>query len=394
VHAPQAWPLRVQVRRGIRRILRAAHPVDVVHLRMADVGSMAAAEAAAELGIPTVLTLAPDPHALIRSRERAGTLTREGFGAADLAEHLVFRDRLLRDLAARADHLVLFPRPALRTDLETLLGVDLADPTVRATVVAEGVDLDAREPVRADPAPLRDLDAVLAALSPERRHLPLALTVGRLHPVKGMATLVRTWAGDPALRSACNLLVVGGDLDAPTDDEAGELAAIRAALDGEDAAGQGLLLAGHRPNPVVRRWMAAVRAGRPGLAAPGGVYVSASLKEEFGIAIIEAMASGLFVVAPSAGGPATYVEDGVTGILVDTTCADALASGIRTALALASDPTAIERAEAARTGLRERFSIRTMAAALDDVYRTVAAGSRDQDSGWLPAGVATGRTPR
>jgi glycosyltransferase involved in cell wall biosynthesis len=165
-------------------------------------------------------------------------------------------------------------------------------------------------------------------------------------------------------------------------------------VDGEDAAGQGLLLAGHRPNPVVRRWMAAVRAGRPGLAAAGGVYVSASLKEEFGIAIIEAMASGLLVVAPSAGGPATYVEDGVTGILVDTTCADALASGIRTALALASDPTAIDRAEAARTSLRERFSIRTMAAALDDVYRAVTAVFQDEDSGWLPVGVATGRTPQ
>ena len=35
-----------------------------IHLRMADVGSMAAAEVAAELDIPVVLTLAPDPQAL------------------------------------------------------------------------------------------------------------------------------------------------------------------------------------------------------------------------------------------------------------------------------------------------------------------------------------------
>ena len=70
VHAADAWPLRVVARRGIRRVLRAAGPVDVVHLRMADVGSMAAAEAAAELGIPIVLTLAPDPHALVDARDR------------------------------------------------------------------------------------------------------------------------------------------------------------------------------------------------------------------------------------------------------------------------------------------------------------------------------------
>ena len=43
-----------------------------------------------------------------------------------------------------------------------------------------------------------------------------------------------------------------------------------------------------------------------------------SLKEEFGLALLEALASGLVVVGPAAGGPATYIEDGVTGVLVDT----------------------------------------------------------------------------
>ena len=50
--ASTAWPHRVEARRGIRRVLRAAGTVDVVHLRMADLGSMVAAEVAAELGIP------------------------------------------------------------------------------------------------------------------------------------------------------------------------------------------------------------------------------------------------------------------------------------------------------------------------------------------------------
>jgi glycosyltransferase involved in cell wall biosynthesis len=56
----------------------------------------------------------------------------------------------------------------------------------------------------------------------------------------------------------------------------------------------------------------------PGLNSPGGVYVCASIKEEFGIAILEGMAAGLLVVAPTGGGPATYVENGVTGILTPT----------------------------------------------------------------------------
>lgn len=382
-HQAQAWPLRVAARRGLRRILRAAGPVDVLHLRMADVGSMAAAEAARDLGVPVVFTLAPDPHALVAAREAAGTLTRAGFGAADLTEHLVLRDRLVRGLAEEAAHLVLFPRPEVTRDLRDLLGLDLDDPTVHASVVAEGVDLAAIDRARTavaaagpaqapTPPHLAALDAVLETLPAERRHLPLAVSVGRLHRVKGMATLVETWAADADLRGRCNLLVVGGDLERPSDDEAGELERIAAAVAPADAARRGLLLAGHRRNAVVAVWLAAARLGRPGLAAPDGVYVSASLKEEFGIAILEAMSAGLVVVAPDGGGPATYVEDGVTGILVDTTSPEALADAVTRALTLAGDPDAVARADRARASVRDRFGIGTMAAALTRVYRGVA----------------------
>ena len=387
VNAADAWPLRVAARRAMRRILRSAGPVDVLHLRMADVGSMAAAEAAEELGVPVVLTLAPDPHAQVDAREAAGNLTRRDLDEVDSVEHLAFRDRLLRDLAELADHLVLFPRRELRDDICELLGVDLADPDVPATVVAEGVDLDGiRAAARAvaavehedaeTPQALADLDTLLGALPPARRGLPLALTVGRLHPVKGMATLVETWASRSELGDHCNLLVVGGGLEEPSTDEAGQLDRMRAAVPAEEAAARGLLLAGHRPHAVVAVWMSAARLGRPGLAAPDGVYVSASLKEEFGIAILEAMASGLVVVAPAGGGPPTYVAEGVTGVLTDTADPEALAAAVTRALALATDAEAQARADSARDGVRERFGIDTMAAALDDVYRRVAARRR------------------
>ena len=115
-----------------------------------------------------------------------------------------------------------------------------------------------------------------------------------------------------------------------------------------------------------------MRLGRPGLAAPDGVYVSASLKEEFGIAILEAMSAGLVAVAPAGGGPATYVEDGLTGILVDTTSPPALADAISRALGLARDPGAVVLAEQARVSVRDRFGIGTMAQALERVYASVA----------------------
>ncbi len=385
VSAAEAWPLRVATRRAVRRILDRAH-VDVLHLRMADVGSWAAAEAAHDLGVPVVLTLAPDPHASVAAREADGVLTPQNVGRADEVEHLVFRIHLLRQIQQQAAQLVVFPRPALEANLRDLLGVDVALERDRVTVVPEGIDpvpLDraAREvpaAARGEYAPaatldaLDDLDDLLLTLPPERRGLPLAVTVGRLHPVKGMATLVEAWAGRSALAERCNLVVVGGDLAHPTPDEREQLSRIDATVGRADGARVGLLLAGHRPNATVATWLAAVRFGRPDLCAPGGVYVSASLKEEFGIAILEAMASGLVVVAPWEGGPATYVEDGVTGVLADTRSPDALAAAVAAAFDLASAPGATRRAAGAQRLVRERFSVHTMAAALAAIYQGVA----------------------
>lgn len=380
--AARAWPARVSARRGIRRILRAAGRVDAIHLRMADVGSMAAAEVADELGIRVVLTLAPDPQALIDARDTAGTLTREHFGETDLVEHLWFRDRLLLDLTAQADRLVLFPRPQVERDLLRYLALDLSTRPGRAAVIGEGIDVSALdrtvrevrdETVRgpATSTALRELDDLLATLPTDRRSLPVAVSVGRLNAVKGMATLVRGWVDDVDLHDRCNLLLVGGDLEHPTEEEAAELARIEAVVPTTEAASQGLLLAGHRPNATTIAWLAALHVGRTG-GLPG-IYVSASLKEEFGIAILEAMAVGLVVVAPAGGGPATYVADGETGVLTDTSTPYAVAAATQAALDLAAAPGADSRARQAQDMVRDRFGIDTMAASLAEVYQHVGA---------------------
>ena len=126
-------------------------------------------------------------------------------------EHLWFRDRLLRRLADQAEHLVLFPRPDVERSISRLVGIDVAAQPERVVVVGEGIDLAALERVAKEVAgdvprspdthaALEELDTVLAQLPADRRSLPLALSVGRLAPVKGMATLVSTWLADPTLR--------------------------------------------------------------------------------------------------------------------------------------------------------------------------------------------------
>ena len=381
--ASRSWTLRSTALEGLRRELGSVGRVDVLHLRMADVGSWAAAQAARELEIPVVLTLAPDPHALLAAREASAALTRAEFGEADLAEHLVFRIRLLRALQEQSAALVVFPRPELERDLRTLLHVEVDE----VHVVPEGVDVETldeadrqvalaaegEQPTALAAAALEELDDLLDTLPPERRGLPLMLSVGRLHAVKGMVTLARVWAEHADLASRCNLVVVGGDLDRPTSDEAEQLALLDEVVPRAQGPDRGLLLAGHRTNSTVAVWLAAARRGRPGRNAPGGVYACASLKEEFGIALCEALGSGLVVVAPDQGGPPTYVEDGVTGLLTDTSDPTALGAALSRALDLAAAEGAEVRAAYARQVVLDRFGISTMAASLAEIYRRVAS---------------------
>jgi len=379
VQSANAWPLRVAVRRGIRRMLRAAGGVDVLHLRMADVGSLAAADVARELDIPVVFTVAPDPHAVIDSLDKSGQLTHANFGDVDEREHFWFRARLVQRLAANSDHTVLFPRPQLERDMRQLVGIDITAHPERHSIVPEGIDLavidtavaEAAEHAAGRPASpqLEQLEELLRGLPEERRGLPLLVSVGRFHRVKGMATVVEAWARGP-LADRANLLLIGGDLANPSADEREQLAAMDAVVPADERARRGLLLAGHQPNDTAARWVAAVRFGIPGLAAPNGVYVCGSLKEEFGIALLEAMASGLFVVAPDGGGPATYVRQGVTGLLAPTWDLALLRSAMEEALALGGthDP------RESRATVEESFTIQAMAHALGGVYATVRDG--------------------
>lgn len=375
-----AWPFLVAARRGISRILRASGGVQVIHLRMADVGSLAAFDVARALDIPVVFTVAPDPHSVINSMDHAGTLNRENFGEIDEMEHFWFRARLVQRLATTSAHTVFFPRPNLHHDIKELVGLDMAKEPHRHTVVPEGIDLQvidravlesqslaAGKPASAALLELRDL---LSDLPPERRGLPLLTSVGRFHRVKGMATIVEAWAGSD-LRHRANLLLIGGNLQNPSADEREQLDLIGAIVDPREQLGEGLVLSGHRPNDTVARWVAATRTGLPGFAAPHGVYVCGSLKEEFGIALLEAMASGLLVVGPDAGGPATYVEQGRTGFLTKTWDTALLCEAVNAALLCAADEAADEVAAYARRIVQERFTIEAMAHTLTQVYSNV-----------------------
>jgi glycosyltransferase involved in cell wall biosynthesis len=155
-------------------------------------------------------------------------------------------------------------------------------------------------------------------------------------------------------------------------------------LDEHPGVRDGVVLAGHRPNDVVARWLAAAAHGLAPEVGPHGAYVCGSLKEEFGLALLEALAAGLPVVAPGGGGPATYVEPGVTGVLIDTRDPSEVAAGLHAALDIAPVD---GRRERATHMVRDRFTIEAMAGTLASVYASVSERATE----FAPAG-APGRS--
>jgi glycosyltransferase involved in cell wall biosynthesis len=90
-------------------------------------------------------------------------------------------------------------------------------------------------------------------------------------------------------------------------------------------------------------------------------------QEGFGMVLVEAMASGLPVVATLSGGIADVIRDGRTGLLVSERDPGALADAIGRLL---DDPRMAESlATAAAADLEARFAPETIARAFADVYR-------------------------
>ncbi len=100
-------------------------------------------------------------------------------------------------------------------------------------------------------------------------------------------------------------------------------------------------------------------------------FVLSSKSEGFSIATVQAMASGLPLVATRSGGPEEIVTDGVDGLLVPRADPAALAAGM---LRLAGDSELRARlGTAARASARAKFSLAKMLESYEEIYRAALA---------------------
>jgi phosphatidylinositol alpha 1,6-mannosyltransferase len=158
----------------------------------------------------------------------------------------------------------------------------------------------------------------IAAYHPRNRSGPLRerlgiggrftfVHVGRLAPEKRVEHIIRAYAiaqrGLPA--DSTRLVIAGAGPQEP---------ALRA------AAPPGTIFLGYLDR----------RAELPALYASSDAFVFASLTETLGLVVLEAMASGLPVIAVPAGGVADHLRDGVNGLAVPATDVHAMAAAIVT----------------------------------------------------------------
>ena len=174
-------------------------------------------------------------------------------------------------------------------------------------------------------------------------------TVGHLAPIKGHDVFVRAAALVSAQRKNVQFTVIGED-KSPQMDHRRELEKLIAEL--------GL-------NGVVEMpgWRDDVNAALSSLT----LFVSAARSEPFGLAIVEAMAAGLPIIATASEGALEIIEDGVSGKLVPPDNAEALAQAINELL---DNPIEHSRlAHNAQRIARDRYSLARMARDTERVYR-------------------------
>ncbi|MBV9142462.1 MAG: glycosyltransferase family 4 protein [Pseudonocardiales bacterium] len=301
---------------------------DVVHVRFSDDATWAVARTALRLGAGLAYTVAPDPHRTVLERHLAGPGELDE-PALQFDLHRMF---LADVMVGRADTIIGIAGHASRDELARYfprLAADAPD-SKSVHVIPEGL-----APLRSSPNDERDgADLVTELFRPkdglpflDRAHagVTLLFNVGRLNPIKQQDVLVEAWL-ESGLVDRTVLVLIGGSPDHPTPTERDMADRLRSLIASVPLAAGRIAIMPALGNRQVRLLESAV--GRLLPAAGPHVYVCASAKEEFGIAVLEAMDAGLLAIGPRRGGLSHYIRPGKNGFLVDTSTSATLSTDL------------------------------------------------------------------
>jgi glycosyltransferase involved in cell wall biosynthesis len=195
------------------------------------------------------------------------------------------------------------------------------------------------------------------AIKKARTDAPLTVgIIGHIAPIKGQDLFVQAAAQIARQREDVEFVIVGEDKSRKGENRA----ALERLIDQLGVTGR-VHLAGWQED--VRRSLSLF-----------DIFVSASRSEPFGLVILEAMASGVPVVATASEGAVEILEDGVTGSIVPLEDVDGLARAIDALIADA----ALRRqfTDRALAAVNDRFSLEKMVDATEDLYADVVRAKK------------------
>ena len=321
------WPyLDEYVDKTIKYIKQQKSIPDIVHGHYPDAGYVAM-QLAEIFGIPFIYT----GHSLGRSK--LNQLLNDGMRERDIVKKFKIDHRIEmeEEILKKADLVIAGTNQEVKTQYGQYYNKNIPD----YRVIPPGLDIEKFYPFYHDMLPETTRNEVemyaqasmLAELNrffmhPDRT---LVLSLCRPDKRKNIGGLIKAYGEDLELQSMANLAVFAGirkDITKMEDNESNVLTEILLLMDKYDLYGKIAIPKKHDCEYEVPELYRIA-------AEKKGVFVNSALTEPFGIALIEAAASGLPIIAPHDGGSQDIVQNCKCGILVDTTNTKAIADAIK-----------------------------------------------------------------
>ena len=285
---------------------------NIYHVRYLNDASLAMAKLGREKKRSVVLTLTPDPH---RSMAREDNLRVIGHQYQEGIEKM-HKIEVGKKLLQRAQGIIgIGGESAKERLLHYYPELSLLPRNKPFQMISEGIDIHLPTNQRIDIQKVLTSSNHREAIDANNLSKPYILNVGRLHPLKGQQRLLQAFHRSGAYKKY-NLVIIGGNFESPNEAESSFLTFEREYLDAHGELKGNYLHIPGIPNTTVRLIERKINE----MENPRfpNIYFCSSDKEEFGIAILEAMVEGLIAVGPKAGGVSTYIQDGENGFLGET----------------------------------------------------------------------------
>ncbi len=282
---------------------------DIFHIRYLDNASKAVAQISKDLNKKLVFTLTPDPHR--NMFDTTGHLRELSFD--QLIEKLN-KIKIGDELIYKCDSIVGIGGKVVEKELQIYFP-QFKEKNInkKLKMLGEGIHLEQL----INDKNTNIYSSEFMELNKKNKSFfekPIILNVGRLSIQKGQIELLKAWSSS-RLSQTHNLLLIGGDLEKPSIEENLVISFFKVYLEKHPEFKGRFIHKGAMSNESIR--LLEKNIIKIDLDLPH-IYLCSSLKEEFGIAILEAMSKGFLTIGPIKGGVKTYIKNGYNGFLIDT----------------------------------------------------------------------------